>query len=234
MSRRRRFVRNNYHVAGRTPGTNTSRRTVTGAIAPGTDRNTRTLYVQNITDIQQGVNANINSRDRNICNLRGWKICMEVRCKGTVQAPMYFHWAIITPRNDNQITTGITSPDFFRDPGQTERQIDFSNQLESIEFHCNNINMDKYGIIRHKRVVIQPAGTATVRNEFGSNMYIKDIWIPYKRQLLFNENNTPKCTTPIFFVYWFAEAEKPSATAAQVGVLTMGYKVITYFRNSVN
>lgn len=198
----------------------------------GIVRNSRVLYTLDLTAVQQGVE--INQRLRQHAKISGWKICMEV--SNTITRPLYFNWAVISPKSTGQ--SGGNAPDpanFFRDNTQA-RSMDFSNGRSALEFHCCPINSDDYTILKHKRFVLQqPSFSSGAWNrQYGSAFINIDRYIRLKRQTRYLPGESTTATDGrVFLVYWY----DPWGYASGVGsgpVASESLRVITYFREPRN
>ena len=124
------------------------------------------MYSDDITTLPQSTTNAIDTRQREIANIRGVKFCWEITNNSI--KPVYMNWAIVSPRTEslNQLST----TDFFRSDN-TSRSQDFGTSLNSNEFHCLPINKDAYIIHKHKRWVIAPKIGATFYNNNSGKNY---------------------------------------------------------------
>jgi hypothetical protein len=161
-SKRSKFSADNI---GFDPGTETTKR-YQSANLNGTLRNSRTLHTFNLCQVPlQATNTGptINTRERQLINLKGFKFCVEVRNETT--APMYYNWAIISPKDST--ATAISSTEFFRGNGISRNQA-FDTTLSG-QMHCLPINSDKFTILEHKRFRLNTSTGTTYTNEDGSS-----------------------------------------------------------------
>lgn len=187
-----------------------------------TNRNTRTLYNNDLTTIPQMLTAsNISERERAIVNVRGFKICIEV--ENLENNSIYFNWAVLATKGATNV---VQNSDFFRaqDNGST-RSTDFSTSLTSNEFRCLPINADNYYILKHERYHI-----AGVTDNTGFTRKDIDRWVPLKRQLRFSGTGSTSCENPVFVVYWADRAMTAAGAAAVASAFQIQMKTITYFR----
>lgn len=184
-------------------------------------KNTRTLYAHELTILPETSSNLINRRQRDIVNLRGFKICMQflnIRDK-----PMLCNVAIISPKDNQALSASATSvQDFFRNMGLSDsRSMNFDNTLRSSEFHCHPINVDKYYVLMHKRFKM-PGFTdvANYRTNSGNNWRTWEKYIRLKRQLRFQPDTTFPINGRIFLVYWYDGFANAGGTVASGGVST--------------
>jgi len=212
-------------------GRGTARHTQTGQVSPTGNQANRSLFVRNITDIQQGTNPN--QRNRDIVNFRGVKICCDFMNVG-VNVDIFVNYALVSPKAG--ITVDLER--FFRS-NAAERAIDFDDQgLTAMDYHCRAINADIYNIITHKRLRLARQ-SAEVQN--GNFTYSRRVmrYVPIKRQLRYQDLGGglgEECTTPIFFIWWYdVEGNAAGENAIEpVDVLKTDLRLITYFRNPPN
>lgn len=185
----------------------------------------RTLYAFDLTGIPQGELPT--NRERDLINLRGFKVCMEVA--NTAPAPLYFNFAIISPKTD----VNLNPIEFFRSYSDN-RGTDFeSPNISSLDYHCRPINTDVFNILHHKRYVLTTDINTQKGEVFQGNASVRIMrYFPVKRQVRYRrqlEGPGDFCTTPIFFVFWAAIAgygtEKPPEFAFRTDA-----RIITYFR----
>lgn len=220
-ARRSRFGRSN---VGEAVGTGTSKVRVYQNTSTE-NLSTRTLYSDELTNIPAGDERN--ERERNLVNLRGFKICATVYTRGSV--PLYVNLAVLAPKvNQNPPAT----ENFFRNPGQQRGQ-NFSNALTAMEFHCLAINTDKYTVLRHKRYRLGQAATSTQFETHGGNPSYMNInwWIPMKRQLRYEDRTNDSPVDGIcFFTYWFDRLNANGGSSPFAEVSMQRY-ITSYFRD---
>lgn len=196
-----------------------------------TNKDTRTLYVYSLTDIDQG--TNIDNRERRLANLRGWKICMEIKNKRDL--PLYVNIAVLSPKSGT-VTAGVSVEDFFRASSGSDRARDFDVALNGLEFHCLPINTDRYVILKHKRtrLVASAAGGDTVALNGYSYMNL-DWYIPLKRQIRYDGSTGDKIESgECFLVYWFDGFGANAATTAVVNSAQVTSRAVAFFRDTRN
>lgn len=190
-------------------------------------RSNRTLYVDAINNIPRG--DGINERKRSIVNYRGAKICFDFR--SIAASPCHLNVAVLAPKDG---TLTVNENDFFRGSGD-RRARDFDLTLTSQDFHCLNINTDKYTILRHKRYMLAAEGPTTVFEDNTSNSYVSlRWWIPVRRQLRYDEDQSTPESGKMFFVYWYDNFQRNSGSAVQQGTGVAMTRIVNYFREPKN
>lgn len=188
-------------------------------------RSTRILYFLDITQLAQNA-LEINTRQRQHVNMRGFKICMEVT--NTTPNALYFNVAVIAPKDDGATFSGN---DFFRQNTQFRSQ-NFSNALSGMEFHCLPINTDDYTVLRHKRYQLnhQNSTNAFANRQYGTSYRTIDWYVPLKRQVRYRGGETTEATSgKVLHVFWFALFNSAAgAGSTQCGITSQ--RIITYFR----
>lgn len=209
---------------GETPGTSNAKRfeSVNHDVA---FKSTRTLYSHVLNDTPQGLA--LDERQRQIINLRGLKICMDV--SNSNNRPMHFNWAIVSPKN--QEDTNLTSR-FFRGNGTT-RSIDFGVNLQSAEFSCNPINADKYVVLTHQRHLLGVPKNSNQDFADTRQSYLRvDRYIKIGRQFRFagNGDNYDK----LLLVYWFDGMLNAGGQLSIPQAAQMSLNCVSYFRDTRN
>lgn len=209
---------------GERPGTSNAKRfeSVNHDVA---FKSTRTLYSHVLNDTPQGLA--LDERQRQIINLRGLKICMDV--SNSNNRPTHFNWAIVSPKN--QSDTNLTSR-FFRGNGTT-RSIDFGVNLQSAEFSCNPINADKYVVLTHQRHLLGVPKNSNQDFADTRQSYLRvDRYIKIGRQFRFagNGDNYDK----LLLVYWFDGMLNAGGQLAIPQAVQMSLNCVSYFRDTRN
>lgn len=189
-----------------------------------TNSDTRTLYSNELTDIQ----ANVNSEDRQraLINCKGIELCYHIT--NINQPPLYVNCAVIAPKHGS---SGVSTTDFFRANDGTRGQ-DFSIALGALEFHYLPINTDKYIVMRHYRHVLggQTDLSPSYNADTGPSNYLtKKIWLPINRQLRFDNSASNSCNTPIYFVWWFDAVNVASGSAVATARCQMSFMHTMFF-----
>lgn len=102
------------------------------------------------------------------------------------------------------------------------------------------INRELYGVLKEGQFVLQnsPGGNAAsasnvvVRNTGNRGL---NIYIPIKRQMIFENTTSTTPTENIYFCYWYCKlGDLDSAKAFSTGAkpIYQFHETITYFRNS--
>jgi len=231
MSRRRRPVQPARTRIGNPVGRDTSRRTQTVQVLPSVQQFDRTLFAYNVTAIEQGTNPN--QRTRDIVNFRGIKICMDILNTTDPDRPVFFNYAVLSPKSD----TFIDKAQFFRSNADN-RITSFDNpNLTSMDYHCRGLNTDVFNILTHKRFIMAPRQSG---GQFSGKTNVRVMkYVKVSRQVRYNQFEKPntdpqefeeKCTTPIFFCWWCAREGYGGETEPADSVV-IDLRIISYFRN---
>lgn len=185
---------------------------------------TRTLHFNNILDIARGIQ--VDERTRDIINVRGFKLCMEIKSLTASVSPgdqLLFNVAVISPRDST--STSVT--DFFRNNSGDSRGTDFSTGLTSTEFHCLPINSDKYHVLMHKKVVLGDS-----LNDVNPSHVFIDEYIKIDRQFRFDSGTTSTANNSIYLVYWADISMKAAGSLVEINAFNMSNTGILYFRET--
>lgn len=184
----------------------------------------RTLRIQGLTFLPKG--DLINMRERNVVNVRGFKICLAVR--NMLAQPVYFNCALVSVRNN----TVVTGNNFFRAQG-AERGTDFDNNLTGLQFHCLALNRDKFNILKHKRYRLAPDinDSSNYQDNKGNSYMNLDWYVKLKRQLRYTDDdaNTP-IDSPIYLVYWCDAWTATSGSLPIGNTINVQDRHIMYFK----
>lgn len=187
------------------------------------DLATRTLDINELTAIDGGTGEA--TRSRQLINCKGIQLTMHLHNKTT--QVLYFNWAVIAPKHTQ---SGVSTIDFFRsqDGG---RGTNFSTALTPLELHYNPINTDRYTVLRHKRLELDPlSDTIFYNSDTGrGNHKTTKIWIPINRQLRYDSQVSTTCNTPIYFVYWCDLSRAASSTTSTANAATLSYMHTMFF-----
>lgn len=228
-------------------------------VRAGTARRTETVNVNNkdcpsrvlqshdLTDIEldqtNGISP-INHRDRDIINVRGFKIEGAVffnQVTATTYYPHTFHLAIIAERGcSSQWAT--TQADFVPDTDflrayDSNRAIDLNTNLTSLELRQAHINKDKYIVLAHKKFTLQPLDNAAAGNpyhKYGSSKTFR-MYLPLNRQVRFENyitNNDLAVAGRVALCCWQDRTfGHPSGTASITSTVFYDLRCVTYWRN---
>jgi len=195
--------------------------------------NVRLLAIPRQTD---GDEAVLNTRQRNVVNFRGLKICVQLDLQevtGSTGDNVYVNFALVSPKNQYDKDATIGTDEFFR--GQDgSRFTDFTGaNLTGLDCRCLPINADKYIIHTHKRMKMGPWESTEGKGEKTFEFYHK-----LGRQVPYNTTGTADHLTypegrDIWMVYWCAEASEGLGTPT-TGLLGVRYRILQYFREPKN
>jgi len=179
---------------------------------------TRTLNFEQLLNLARG--DNINARERDIIDLRGFKVCMQMQNLRPATA-MYVNVAVLSSKFDPTSSPSVTS--FFRGQDSTRGQ-DFNTTLQSAEFHCLPINTDKYYIQTHRRYKLAPFNT----NQKDYAMH--EFYVPIKRQIRFDNSGSGSLNRQFYLVWWCDTLLAAGGATTIANAMNFQYKVVTYFR----
>jgi len=164
---------------------------------------------------------NIDQRERNLINLRGFKICMDFAARvGDNNDCLYMNLALVTNRKDTSSNVVSTSR-WFRGNGD-DREEDFDTVLLGIDRHCRPINTDEHTVFFHKRMKLGFAQTARYPKQCCVMKYV-----PIKRQIRFTAAGVPDTR---FFLVWYASDSTSSGNTATANKFGCTWHHLTYFR----
>lgn len=197
-----------------------------------------TLNAVNISDgIDKATTAQIDERERDIVNVRGYTLCLNIASRKMLE-PLMFHWAIVAPK-DSQNITG----DAFLRGYNEERTRDFKatdvTTLSGTDLARNPINTDAFTVFMHKKFLLHPiqAEGDTTNADYpfikSSNTGMKTFqkYIRINRQMRFNGAAS---TTPIYLCWWAASPFKKTSDPAGSTAYTMTYRVVAHFKEPKN
>lgn len=190
-------------------------------------RASRTLYYYDLTNIAEG--STINLRQKQQVYLAGVKICFQWENEQDI--PLTMNFAVVHDKQSNNAVTAINVNDFFRATGATSRNTDFSNVLTNNELHCNNLNTDRFTVLRHKRYLIGTKNNASGNHSNTRSSYgqIHD-WISVRRKVTYEDTH---CQSKIWIMYWFDRFQDPAAQIPVPNVAKISQHFKVYFREPI-
>jgi len=209
--------------------------------AAGTDVGTVSLQFDDLTLIPASNDNAINERQRDIVNLRGFKICMEISRQanvgggsvGTQSRPLYVNIAVISPRQRNTADATNLTSEFFRSDG-TGRSVDFNAAtLSDMERHCRPINKDKWIILKHWRFMLSAFDQLEFLENKRSGYTLFQKYVPLKRQVRYDSSGNVDAGQ-VYFVYWFGQFNTGPTATTEGGVARVQKRLITYFKEPKN
>ncbi len=192
---------------------------------------TRELYVTNLINIPKAtVEGERSARERNVINISGIKICLEITSNVDRQ-PLYFHMAIVSQKGQ---TTTVTKTDFFRNDGVgTERGTDFDIGLSAQEFDCLAINNDRYNVVKHTKILLDGNnnGQYSTNGSTGTRSYKSlHTYLPIKRQFRWNADTNNNPESDIFLLYWLDGFGAAAASPSVLSVAQVDLHAVIYFK----
>jgi len=196
----------------------------------------RVMQVSSILGLPASSTNDVNERQRNVINLRGWKMYMRfdrVDTGNTASAAQNLHLniAVLCPRHDKDVAN--VEDNFFRDGTQNDRALDFNpttSRHDPLVYCRYPINPDQFTILKHKRYKL--GRTITTNSEADAN---KDStltlkwWIPLKRQIRYNGTISTSHQENVFLCMWY-DFQGFTSTTVDYGALNFRYFVHLVYR----
>ena len=179
---------------------------------------TRTLTREAILNV--GKSDAINARERDIIDLRGFKICLSA-INNLTNLPLYLNVAVLSSKFDP--TAQPVTTNFFRGEGNT-RGADFDLNRQSVEFHCLPVNTDKYFVMSHKRYMLSRFG------DQNQDHLTDTYYVPINRQIRYDTSDGNSTNRQFYLVWWCDALNEPSTSIARTDAMQFQWKTVTYFR----
>lgn len=194
--------------------------------------NGSTLYIQELTNIPQTANnTNANERQRHTINMRGAKLCFEVNNTSAVQAPLYFHVAVVGLKGKS---SGVSNAGFFRGNGAI-RNVDADSTLSALQWNCLPINSDDYTVLHHDKMVIgtaESSGSGSFKDPLRPSYLNYNKWVSINRQIRYDGASSTDAQHPIYVVYWFDRFGRSGSASATTNIAQVSEHHITYFKET--
>lgn len=192
----------------------------------------KTLYNTEITTVSRG--SNLEDRERDIINCRGFKIYFQMR--NTSERPLWFHMAAVCPKLPGTSNTPVSfsTDDFFRVYGN-DRSGAFNNAQSGFSQSYRPINTDRFNILMHKRMLVhtQDSTSGIFRQANKSQFRTFKIWLPLRRQLRYDgATATSPVQGKVYLVWWATEWDSAEGDVGVADAFRIKYNVYMYFRNS--
>lgn len=187
-----------------------------------------TLYPYDILQLGRTSTNEINQRQRDVSNVRGFKLCMEVRNNGT--SPLYWNVAVCAVNERGGHNAAYHEDDFFRSYGN-ERAVAFGDaNLGTLDRHCRPINSDKFTILMHKRFKLGPVSPIAYSDDKKSYMNFMR-YVPLKRQIRWSDGSTDSIpeNANLYLYHWFGQWNK-ATNVVSTGAATGSLRSVIYFR----
>lgn len=190
----------------------------------------RILYANDLTAIIKATGDNeINRRQRQTIHVSGFSV--KGFLKNNDRTHLLVNVAILSPKNTN--SSSFTGDGFFRDYNES-RDINFSTGVTGFRMHTLPVSTDKFRVLAHKRIRLGASGTdgstgVTPTNVSPANTSMFDMWVPLKRNLVFNDDIGDECESKVFWVMWYSDALSDSAAPSIVGQMTGSVMAVTYY-----
>lgn len=212
---------------GFTPGSGNTKR-FRGYIDP-TQYATRVIQAVALTTIPKTTTNNIDERNRDLICVKGFSINQSIINETAV--PLWFHVALVIPRQTNS----AGSNDFLRAFSGNQRAINATTSLDGMQWN-NPINTDLYIVLKHKRFLLGPNGTAqtTYNDKKSSNQRNIKLYSKYNRQLRFNDGASGAPEQGQVFLLWYADVWlAPTGTVSTANAYTVQTQHVTYFQETM-
>ena len=194
------------------------------------------LYSSNFIQLARGIDQNQRQSARIF--VKGFKVCLQVTNRGTVDHS--FHWAIIQEKSPADNT--VLSSNFFRDTTNTTgRYVDFVQNTTSDTWDFNQIccpiNADRFQIITHRKTIIgqrKPASAPSAdQHGLGESKWNRmyDLYIPIKRNIVFENAGALTQNKKWWFVMWCMPIDAADYQTGEsvAGTLYTSMKFTTYY-----
>ncbi len=183
----------------------------------------KTMVSQALINIEKNVAGDeaINKRSRDTVLHRGIKICFSV--KSILKVPVIFNWAIVLPKANNTV-----SPlDVLRSNGG-DRDVTLNNALTFMDLRCLPINTDRYKVIKHKKMLIQPDSDKGTNQSEGRDFRLIEEYIKTNRQLYF-DGSTAQPLQNLWMVWWCDYYNSPTGSTAPT--VQYEWRKVDYFND---
>lgn len=217
---KQKFSRTNF---GSRVGTDTAKRNV--AVNNLSTRASRVLYIQDLILIPKTTTNLIDSRQRDVVNVKGVRCCFE--WANLVVHPLHINVAFVVPKSGNDVAT---STEFFRGMS-TDRAQDFDTSLSSVELSCLPINTDKYTILKHKRFMLNPtSGGAVWDTQKGASYKKMKYYLRINRQMRFDSSSGVVEDGRVYLLYWADRFMNAGGAASLSTAFSVNEHHIVYFK----
>jgi len=182
--------------------------------ATSSNRNSKTLYNEELTLVPRKTGAEVNARERDMINCLGFTIryCFANKAVNKCNT---VRMAVVSPIERNT----ITNVDFFRGYSD-KRSEDFASTKDASILLHSAINRDKYTVLFEKKIPLGPR-TDDTTSSVGTFSRTNDsfctgsVYVPLKRQLRYIGSAADDCADKVFLVFWYDEPDGlGSATGA--------------------
>ena len=229
-SKRKRFRRS----IGERIGSGNAKRTETSDSAANLRQGQ--LASKALIDVLHSTNNFLTTRDRNLINYRGVKICMWLKNKLASGDPLYLNVAVVSPKTLPGETTVLPATDFFRSSFNNNRARDMGISINFMDLHCMPINSDLYKIYMHKRLRIPgiynaldstPPTSAPQANLGMAGEKWLEFYVPIKRQVRFTDQNSRYPSGNNVYLAWWVSS---SQNTTNVDLAEYRLRWVQYFK----
>lgn len=169
--------------------------------------------------------------------IKGFQICKFFRNENYAD-PLWVNVAVVTSKvhdDTSTLTDGNIewNKEFFRDWENQNRTHDFQQDSvtsrSALAYYLMPINSDRW--IVHKRWRKRLEGTGTP-DDYKKSWMLKK-WVPFNRQLVFDDDTDKPETGRTFLIYWFDIYNRGEATASGTTItINQSQFVTTFFRDA--
>jgi len=185
---------------------------------------TRVLATQQVTNLARSPDNAINQRQRDMINLLGFDLVMEIRNLRTI--PCQFRMAVISPK----VSKIVPSIDFF-EGSEGARGRDFSTTLNSMSFFDRPINPDLYNVLYTRKFTIGAKAGGTLYNGTLENVFRFTKYVKVNRQIRYEGDAVGDCVNPIFVVYWIDDYQNAADAPIVTNAANVSLKTVIRFKN---
>ena len=183
----------------------------------------KTMQTEALIDVEKNVAGDeaIQKRNRDTIHHKGSKICFSV--KNILKVPVMFNWAVVVPKANNTV-----SPiDILRGNG-AERDVTLNNALTFMDLRCLPINTDRYRVVKHKKMLIQPDSDKGADQSEGRDFRLIEEYIKTNRQLFF-DGSSAKPLQNMWMVWWCDYYNSPTGSTA--ATIQYSWRIVDYFND---
>lgn len=171
--------------------------------------------------------------------VKGFQIVKRFENTWTSNKQISVNVAVVTSKvHSSEITLTDGDPEwdveFFRDWENYTRVKDFDQGTTSRSGLANYvmpINSDRWIVHKRWRKILEPANSP---DDYKKTWIIKK-WVPFNRQLIFDDDNDHPDTGRTFVIYWFDQPDRSETTDIATGAVTAathsGFETV-FFRDA--
>lgn len=197
---------------------------------------TRTLFTGVMTEIPKNTitNDRIDHRQRDIVNLRGFKVHWQL--KNNLNVPLIFNMAVVMDRRQLDGMGAVDSNDVFRGNFET-RANNFNTASTATALNSFNLNPERFVILKRKKFILGPGFTGNNPTLSGYSVDVSrsyrtfKFWLPIKRQIRYEDD---VAQSPVAMIWWYDEFMAPAMRAPQINAVDLQIYAVTHFKEPKN